>query len=310
MKPGPDLIYEYRMARESALRESERRREELYSSMPRLRDIARERRELLFNSGMLRLKGDVIAAQEALSKAESLNKEEADILRAGGYPAEYMQPRFRCKLCCDTGYVGDIEKRLCSCIKQRMREADSASSGINREETFVKFRQDIYPVDQQRKNALRAMEVCREYACSFPAQQPRDLLLMGGTGLGKSYLLNAIAAEVAGKGYEVWKTTAYNLIKSAVDRIRSREGMLDFTGPELILIDDLGTEPMMANITRETLFSLINERHSAGKATVWATNRQYAAIQETYGDRFFSRIIDQRSTRIMVLEGRDLRLRR
>lgn len=76
-----------------------------------------------------------------------------------------------------------------------------------------------------------------------------------------------------------------------------------------MIIDDLGTEPMINSVTRETLFSILNERQSARKATLWATNRSLDDILASYGDRFFSRLVAPRETMVLRLEGDDLRLR-
>ena len=44
MKPTPELIYEYRMSRERAEREAVERREAACTAIPRLREIADQRR--------------------------------------------------------------------------------------------------------------------------------------------------------------------------------------------------------------------------------------------------------------------------
>ena len=92
-----------------------------------------------------------------------------------------------------------------------------------------------------------------------------------------------------------------------MDAIKERTAPPDFMAPDLLIIDDLGTEPMIPNITRETLFSVINERQSADRATLWATNLGLDFIQDSYGDRFFSRLIAPRSTGILAMSGEDLR---
>ena len=46
MKPTPELIYEYRMSRERAEREARERREAACTAIPRLREIADQRRRL------------------------------------------------------------------------------------------------------------------------------------------------------------------------------------------------------------------------------------------------------------------------
>ena len=76
----------------------------------------------------------------------------------------------------------------------------------------------------------------------------------------------------------------------------------------LLLVDDLGTEPLMRNITVEYLFLLINERMEAGLSTMVTTNLNPAQILERYGERVCSRLFDRASALAIRLEGKDLRL--
>ena len=76
----------------------------------------------------------------------------------------------------------------------------------------------------------------------------------------------------------------------------------------LLLIDDLGTEPMMRNITVEYLFTLLNERIAAKRHTVIATNLSPVQLQERYGERVMSRILDRSRGVALKFVGRDVRL--
>lgn len=307
MKPTPELIYEYRMSRERAQREAAERREAAYAALPRLKGIAEERRRAAFEVGLAAVRGE--DSSELRGEVERLDDEERELLRSAGLPPDHLLPRYRCKVCHDTGCVGERVKRLCPCMKARILEDMYATSGIDPSMSFKAFREDIYPTDRQKRMALKAKELCERYARSFPDCEPMGMLLMGGTGLGKSYLLNAIALEVSSRGRDVCKTSAYNLINAFMESIRGRGEGPDALGPELMIIDDLGTEPMINSVTRETLFSILNERQSAKKATLWATNRSLDDILSSYGDRFFSRLVAPRETMVLKLEGDDLRLR-
>ena len=307
MKPSSELIYQYRMSRERAERQAAERREAAYTALPRLKEIAEERREAAFEAGLAIMGGR--DAAELRSKVELLNEEEQRLLLSAGLPPDYMLPHYRCKACNDTGYVGDTVKKLCPCMRARILEKMYATSGIDPLQSFALFRTDIYPGERQRRIALKAKELCQGYAASFPKCDPMGILLMGGTGLGKSYLLNAIALEVSSRGHDVYKTSAYNLIGAFMESIRGRGEPPDALAPALLIIDDLGTEPMINSVTRETLFSILNERQCARKATLWATNRSLDDILDSYGDRFFSRLVAPRETMVLPLEGDDLRLR-
>ncbi|MBQ6595783.1 MAG: DNA replication protein DnaC, partial [Clostridia bacterium] len=75
----------------------------------------------------------------------------------------------------------------------------------------------------------------------------------------------------------------------------------------LLLIDDLGTEPMLRNITVEYLFLLLNARLTARRHTVIVTNLDLEQLRVRYGERVYSRLSDRRATLIMRLTGKDLR---
>jgi len=75
----------------------------------------------------------------------------------------------------------------------------------------------------------------------------------------------------------------------------------------LLMIDDLGTEPMFNGITVEYLFTLLNERYVTRKHTVIATNLAPAKIQERYGERVASRILDASRCIKVEMRGNDLR---
>lgn len=307
MKPSPELLYEYKQARRQAIEDCRRRTEKIHSEIPRLGEIALQRRDIAYNMGREILEKGDAARAAAMDKIARLDAEEAALLLQAGYPADCLSPRFRCGLCEDTGYVGELYRTPCACLKRRMAEARFVSSAIDKDQSFAAFREDVYPTEKQRRQALRAKEICRRYAQSYPDQSPRDLLITGPTGLGKSHLLNAIGLELAARGVYVYKTTAYNLINSAMEAIKEKTPAPDFVAPDILIIDDLGTEPMIPNITRETFFSVLNERQIAHKPTLWATNLGLEFIQDSYGDRFLSRLVAPRNTGILAMSGEDLR---
>ena len=75
----------------------------------------------------------------------------------------------------------------------------------------------------------------------------------------------------------------------------------------MLMVDDLGSEPLMQNITVEQLFHLINERQRRGLSTVISTNLTLKELRERYTERIASRLNDPKNCEIIILEGRDLR---
>ena len=119
----------------------------------------------------------------------------------------------------------------------------------------------------------RIRDAAEAYANAFPNNERRDLLYQGETGVGKTYLLNCIGGRVLERGYSVLKISAYKLIQLTLDNLRNEPSERpDYILPDLLIIDDLGTEPMIRNITIETLLSIVCERQDLDKATIIATN--------------------------------------
>ena len=75
----------------------------------------------------------------------------------------------------------------------------------------------------------------------------------------------------------------------------------------VLMLDDLGSEPLMQNITVEQLFHLINERQLRGLSTVISTNLTLKELRERYTERIVSRLNDPQNCEIIILEGQDLR---
>ncbi|HMM32058.1 MAG TPA: ATP-binding protein [Clostridia bacterium] len=305
-----ELEYEYKKLREKAQSECDERVRAAYKAIPRLMEIDDERRAAAFSLGeRLRHSSDPQRDRsDVQALIDRMNQEEAAILKLHGLECDYLKPRYRCALCSDTGYVGESEKTMCRCLIQRLTQNRFETSHLHPQERFETFRTDVYPSETQKKLALKARQKCESYADAFPENDPKSLLITGNSGLGKSFLLNCIANRVYERGHGVYKLTAYNLIETVMKGIRGNAGMPDFVSPELLIIDDLGTEQMIKNITCETLFSVINERQSSGKATLIATNLSREKLIDFYGERLYSRLIAPRHSAALKLEGENLHI--
>ena len=77
---------------------------------------------------------------------------------------------------------------------------------------------------------------------------------------------------------------------------------------DLLLIDDLGTEPLWENITLEQIFALLEHRIQNGLHTVISTNYNLENLQSRYTRRIYSRLLDQRHSLVLQFQGQDVRL--
>ena len=142
----------------------------------------------------------------------------------------------------------------------------------------------------------------------YPEAEYRDLLLTGSTGLGKTFLLRAMAERLIERDINVLIISAYKMLeilrKHYFENDDSADELLD---AQVLMIDDLGSEPLMQNVTVEQLFNLLNERQNRNLSTVISTNLEMAKFRERYTERIASRLRDSRSCKVISLLGKDIR---
>jgi len=76
----------------------------------------------------------------------------------------------------------------------------------------------------------------------------------------------------------------------------------------VLLIDDLGTEPILKNVTKEYLYNLINIRQINNRATMISTNLSLDNILNRYDERIFSRLANKSLSTTIQLLSRDKRI--
>lgn len=117
---GQTLEDYYSYLRESAETAAEQRREEVYGKAPEIKQIEEELGQLnIKRIRLLLMKQD---DSELAGRMNSLEEEKAFLLTENGFDMNYMEPRFRCKICKDTGVTADGSR--CSCVAERLQEAE------------------------------------------------------------------------------------------------------------------------------------------------------------------------------------------
>ena len=305
------LAEEYRLQREKNAAEEARRREEIRERAPQVWALMEKRQDMIRKFCRQALTDEDFTTPE--NELHRMNENIRNALREAGYPADYLEPVVRCPKCNDTGVMGEDERRECDCYRQRAMELSSAVGDAG--QSFEAFDERVFPetipegrTTTQREQMLQLKAYCEQYTDQVPDQQPRDLLLYGKSGLGKTFLLNCIACRLQERGYRVEVVSAYDVIRLMRDAYFGRE---DDTArlyeADLLLIDDLGMEPMMENITIEQLFQLVNTRRSRGQAMVFSTNLNTEEIKRRYNERLASRLFDRSLCKVVRLLGQDVR---
>jgi DNA replication protein DnaC len=244
------------------------------------------------------------------------NKALRSHLLALGLPEDWLEEKYDCEKCRDTGLTDEIPARFCECFENALRLRmfeDGTMAGLD-EQNFSRFDEAMVNRLNSAEDAQRiilAKAYCQIYAEQYPQNQIPGIILAGPGGVGKTFLLNCIFARICERGLSGIRITAYRMHEimrkkhfGAEDDAESFDSLVD---APLLMIDDLGTEPVLKNITVEYLFTLLNERCAAKRHTVIATNLSMDKIKERYGERVSSRLLDKTRFKRILLKGRDLR---
>ena len=308
-----------RLAQAKEDRESENRQHlaVAYARVPRIQEIDIQLRRTMAQAAQAAFLqgGD---GRELLEKARLENLElqqERAILAIENFEEGYLDDSPICDKCGGSGYIGS---NMCECLtelcRQEQKKEVSVLSGSR--EAFNQFRLDYYPdrIDPKygaspRTIMERNLKICRTYALTF-APSAGNLLFVGGTGLGKTFLSACIARAVADRGYSVVYESAGHLFgkleqaKFSPSEEARREAAR-FTDCDLLILDDLGTE-MPGQFVTAAFYTLLNDRILAGKPMVISTNLNIDEAARRYSPQIASRL--QGSFQGLTFVGEEIRI--
>lgn len=313
-----EILAQYEEKRRAHEAEEARRREEIAKKHPDLNCLLEQRHEMVMGSVRDAFLGE--QAQTAEARMAEYNRAIAEGLRRCGYPADYLAPIQDCPQCGDTGFYYDAGsvRRPCECLKKAYLAALSTQEEAGRGEAcFANFDENRFPQEPlpgsdvtQREYMRVVREKCLRFAQNVPQGRCKTLLLHGGSGLGKTFLLHCIEQEARARGVDTLYATAYDLLMALKTAYFSYGGdsAADYFEVSLLLIDDLGMEPLMENVTVEQIYNLLNSRLTRGLPTAISTNLSRTELQQRYTERVSSRLLDSRTGQAIAFYGRDIRL--
>ena len=319
-----------RLARRKEIRERRRwdLEQELYRRQPRLRELDRAIGGTMAELAGLAISGKPIQADgpeiaDIRRRNLELQAQRAELLHTLGYEPDALDPTPACTKCGDSGWAG---AEMCTCLKelcaQEQMKALTALLNLTDEQNFDRLRLDVYS-DQPwegkrspRENMKRVVTVCEGFARRFPDYPLHNLLLSGGTGLGKTFLSGCIAREVSGHGYSVVYDTAISLFstfeakKFSRDLGQERQARDDtrrYLNCDLLILDDLGSE-LTTPLAQSTLYEVVNTRLQSGLHTIISTNLSMEQISARYTPQVVSRLAG--AYQELTFYGDDIRLMR
>lgn len=250
---------------------------------------------------------DVSAENELLNV---LKKERKNILKNLGLKEEDFLPKYSCKKCNDTGIY---KNKFCNCLNQEINNLLTQDLGLNidKSHTFKscdkKFLEEN-GLSESYKNMSKWVE-------KFPTSKYKNFVFVGPAGGGKTYLTECIANALIEKQIVVNFVTAFNLnnlmLKYHTTFDETKNNILEgYINCPLLIIDDLGTEPILKNVTKEYLYLILNERIISDRCTIVTTNLSPDGLIDRYNERIFSRLFNKQNSLKINFSNQDLRLKK
>ncbi len=248
-------------------------------------------------AAVLKLRDDNLLLQDDLAKE----------LKNNGFPEDYLDDIYTCKLCYDTGISAD--GTYCTCFNDILK--DIASKELNKSIpinnfSFEKFDLQVYKDEKIKASMTKIFDFCKAYADSFSLEN-NSICMWGGTGLGKTHLSLSIARKVIEKGYFV----IYGSVPDLIFKIQNENFGRDKDGDtlsalkecDLLILDDLGTENK-SEYNSSLIYQIINSRINTRKPTIISTNLSVSGLTDRYTERVVSRLS---TMNILAFKGNDYR---
>ncbi|WP_308533853.1 ATP-binding protein [uncultured Peptoniphilus sp.] len=319
MELGQEISLHYENIRLKNMDLLSQRKNEIYRKIPDIKNLDAFISELALKSCReIFAKPDSSLVLEATQEISELKDQKRKILKAKGYPENYLDMPYDCHICKDTGFLEDGSK--CSCLKKLTIDKLYKNSNLSHvllRENFSTFNINLFSDEinereglSPRANIKKITDLSKNFIITFKEDNDFNLLFYGPTGQGKTFMINCIAKELMDRNVSVIYLTAYEMIEvlenKKFKKIENLEYSLLFDS-ELLIVDDLGIE-LITTFTNSEIFNIINTRLIRGKKTIISTNLSPKELSKTYTDRVFSRVF-QKFTPLKFF-GEDLRWQR
>lgn len=251
---------------------------------------------------------------------KDLSKRRDELLIKNGFNLDYLELKYHCNICKDTGSVGT---KLCSCAKkiqiENLYEQSEIKTAIEYE-NFQNFNLNLFRKNTQEGENISPYENMKElkdelynYAKFFDRNSV-SLYLFGPVGTGKTYMLNSIAKEVLDGGHSVIYLTESQLVNDVLEykyafsenkaSLRPKYKMI--IDCDLLIIDDLGSNNRNDN-SKAALFEVLNSRLVSKLPVLISSNLDPEDLRKAYDVRIYSRIVGEYYQRKFY--GNDVRMR-
>ena len=213
-------ISEIKNRRNIARAENNMHFEEINEKIPEISEINNQLAKTSMNLLNIIKSGQNISEKMEDLKEKNIQAQKIikNLLTIHGYPEDYLQIKYTCEKCFDTGFINN-EK--CECLQKLIAKITANEMNKNSQINLCSF--DSFDLNYYRGNnpestakyrniMSKIYNYCKKYADNFSLSSS-NILMFGKTGLGKTHLSLSIANEVLKKGYNVLYDSEKNILE-------------------------------------------------------------------------------------------------
>ena len=225
-----------------------------------------------------------------------------------GFNIDDFKIQYTCNECKDTGIVNG---HRCNCFNKIYHQKLFEASNINIKHSYY-LKDFAISCYENKDEGAKLLAFITKYINEFGKSSYNNLLLVGATGSGKTFISEVIANELINKNYLVTFYTSFQisqmLLKWHSENFDEKEVLAEqVLDADLLIIDDLGTEPIYKNVSLQYYQSIIDTRMFYRKPTIITTNLLPEQMIDLYGDRLFSRLYNNIDSVVLKLNNWDIR---
>lgn len=320
-----EAMRELEQIRMKQIKKHRSKQEEIYANHPDLQAIERK----IALCSVRKAKSLLIKEQAERSSAlkeleeqyEMLLMEQSRLKNKYGYADKDFEVEYVCAECKDEGYVGT---ERCKCLQKRYIHKLYEQSNLNQhllKGNLNNFNTNLYTKEKKEGEIFSPYELAEKHFKTVndfidyfrnlktghtiePNKdielQKENLLIMGSTGLGKTFLCYCIAGELLEQGYFILYLTASQLFdqlaKEKFNKQNEEEELewrySEILEADILIIDDLGTEEPNTFTVAE-LYRILNDRLVQKKPIIISTNLDQKELHHLYSDRILSRLLGE-----------------
>ncbi len=273
---------------------------------PTLKESVKQKKALeLFIARATALKKPCEAEEK---KLDELNKNISDYVKANNI---VFSVKYNCPICKDSGYVN---QKPCKCLLEEYGKLLKQNMSLTPLPEFY-FKDNTFAKSNvpQAAGMNKLYKILEQVADKFYSTKLQNFLFSGASGIGKTCLAHAFANQLVSKNISVLYLSSFELVNIFLDKHTNKQTALRkiynyVQECEMLIIDNLGVEPIYKNVTIEYLMSTIEKRLGEGKKTMICTQLDGHALINRYGEALLSKFADKKySLSVGYINGEDLR---